>query len=289
MDINRTYRNDGSLSAYPFLQQPSMVPFPLGCVRAIGVCVAFPVSAVSAVGVSLSAGSVSVALSATPSDGGAETPLCTLSAAPGKYASASERGRFCAWLMAGHVPAAAYGSYSGEWRLDPACVSVRVPEEGSMKSLYVNGVEHALGDVLSISASGLLALSEASDRLGKPVAALSADIPDTTGALYAASVASDYAKVDGILSSGTASELKISIEDAGGHETAATADYVTLDIDFMDRNGNPVTALDPTGEGSVNEELRTRLDTHGEAVIVTINGHKGLPNCYASSSDEALD
>ena len=288
MTMNRTYRNDGSLSAYPFLQSPSLPPFPRSCIRMIGVCVAYPVASVSVVGVALSASSVAVSLVAVSTYDRTEH-LCTLSAAPGKYAAASERGRFCAWMMAGVVPDTAYGSYSGDWRLDPSCVTVSPVDGGALTELTVNGAAVALGDVLSIDASGLLSATTALDALDRPVAALLADIPDTVDVLYETSVASDYAKVTSLLSSGTASELTVAVEDASGREQPETADYVTLDIDFRGRDGDEVTMLDPTGEGQVPEDLRARLDTAGEAVLVTLNGHKGLPNCYATDKDEALD
>ena len=281
MALDRTYRNNGALAPLPFMAAPGAPAFPAGCVRAVGVCVGFRVSSVMATGVSLSPSGIAVTLVAALPGGGRRT-LCTLSAARGEYATAYERGVFSAWLLAGPVPQTASGSYAGEWRLDPAYVLVSGDPGDAMTTVTVNGRQHAVGDKLYMSAGGLLSLS-GPDENG--VAALSASISDGAGALFRTSRPLSYRMVTRLGASEASDELHVSIEDARGVNVPETADYITADIAFHEADG----MLDPAGDADAPDELRAALDVFGRAVTVTLNGHKGLPNCYARDKDEALD
>lgn len=290
---NRTYLQHGALSAYPFLAGASL-PFSYSCIYAIGVCTRpfFGTGTkIAATGVELAETGVSITLSWLSADGRSEE-MCTLSAAVGEYDHAAEVGSYNAWLCAGSVPPSAYGSHAGRWLLDPSCVvfadtailgqAVEIscgpgdaPESGPAK------------EILSVSAEGMLGLRLLPESGGGArLAVLYTDIPDSVETVSVEAEPVQYVKVqelNGVQPAETCDTIWLTAASPDGGKAE---DYVTFDIHTDGIYGK---ATSMSGSDEPQDSLAERMSIHGGSVIVSVNGHKKVPNCFDPDKDSAKD
>jgi len=291
----RTYLQDGNTSPYPFMEHGDTPPFPYSCIYAIGVC-AVPIFGVGtrvvATSAQLSADAVSLTLAWLSSTGESRC-MCTLTAKPREYGRASEPSLFSAWICVGAVPVSVTGTYSGTWQIDPTCI--RLVQGHGTETRISTALDGScpLPDSLRVTASGLLKLSmlpRGATVEGAPaglsrIAVLHTDIPDdavTVAGAYNAAAYSTISTING-MQAGDDGELSIEVvDDNGDRATQRSRSFVTFDVDRIP-NADGKTAMFKT------ERMDGSPQPDSSVVLITVNGHKNLPNCYARDQDEALD
>jgi hypothetical protein len=301
----RTYLHNGALSPYPFTDaDQGGLPFPYSCVYALGVC-AVPWfgegTCIVATGVELSAEAVSVTLAWRDANGRGYRPMCTLTAAPGGgYGTSASPSSYSAWLCAGTVPPSAVGSFRGEWGLDPACVSFVVQEDVRQEAAELDKVNLDLAETVGLYTDGILAARIMDDTAKVPGVALP---PHTRPVLLYLELANDVVTVSGgagadeyqtvrsvnLLGVPSDGVLKLSSASPSGDESSSACNYVSFTVHRtrLDGIGIPLySEMELSGEAE--EELAERTGVRSGSVLVTIDGHKAIPNCYGQA-DGAKD
>ena len=243
-----TYINDNVTSPYPFFGG-SKLPFPLGCILGMGLCLKGPETGhpVYASSVTITKTSVHVVLCRdaeivatlnAATDGDTDTILQTEA-----YPSVS------GYLLLGSLDGVVPASYSGVFYIDPSCV-VYLPEAVYTyhTEIEINNNIYLLGSSLDINASGLLQLDAVGQLEGTPSSAsmplTSADTLDTS---------------DRVLS-------------INGMSVGEGSEHKTLTIGTSCSSAITFTAM----------ELGTSF------VVLSAHGSQKFPNCYSADTDDAL-
>lgn len=173
-----TYINDRKLEDYPFYNV-GKTPFPPGCIKYLGVCLeddaSYPVYA-SAITISMDG--VLVSLCRKTGEDSTETigsvyATASAGSASSELSGGSVKGSV-SLLIDKTMLQNAYGNYTGEFYLDPVCVTyVSSGISGQVRNVVINGSTFAADKSLNFSSTGdLLTLQRLPDSTNESVTAM---------------------------------------------------------------------------------------------------------------------
>lgn len=262
-----TYINDNATVAYP-LYGTGYLPFSMSVITGMGVCV---LGADSSDPIYLS--SVTIARDAVDvviCRGG--TMLGSMRATLTDPKAESKIRVFTDTLLSGYLTLGSItekdiGSYTGVFYIDPSCI-MYLPEavRAGHTELQINNKYYSIGDVLNITAEGLLTFAPSSES---KIPILEGKPETDTAVMTTVSGTGGYAMVSSI------NNIEpIAVGDSKGQLVVDTIhpEVISLSID-----ASAATVSDPSDTGGGT----------GGVVLLIIEGTKKFPNCYDENEDEA--
>lgn len=170
------------------------------------------------------------------------------------------------YIQLGTIPPEAVGMYSGEFYLDPSCVTY-MPDNvyGYIQTYKINNERYKTSQQFYLAAGGLLKMSVDGSTIYMAPANDEVDTLSLTE--IPASDKSMVTMINGHLITGSTVEQEIDGE--------TTSVYVYPYIDFVS-----TPEKDVSWDGYLKEGTKT------DTVVITLNGGTDFPNCYQRASDD---